>query len=160
VDWEAELAVVIGLPGRRIPADRALDHVAGYTVINDISMRDWQNRSNQFLAGKAWEQISPVGPFLVTSEELPPGASGLRITCSVNDEVMQDDSTGDLLFDVAALIADVSTFTSLAPGDIIATGTPGGVGAGRTPPRFLAPGDRLRTSIEGIGELDNLVVGE
>jgi acylpyruvate hydrolase len=160
VDWEAELAVVIGLPGRRIPADRALDHVAGYTVINDISMRDWQNRSNQFLAGKAWEQSSPVGPFLVTSEELPPGAAGLRITCSVNDEVMQDDSTGDLLFDVAALIADVSTFASLAPGDIIATGTPGGVGAGRKPPRFLAPGDRLRTSIEGIGELDNLVVAE
>jgi acylpyruvate hydrolase len=123
-------------------------------------MRDWQNRSNQFLAGKAWERSSPIGPLLVTPEELPRGAEGLRITCSVNDEVVQDDSTSDLLFGVAALIADISTFTSLAPGDIIATGTPGGVGAGRTPPRFLAPGDRLRTSIEGIGELDNLIASE
>ncbi|MFM8774125.1 MAG: fumarylacetoacetate hydrolase family protein [Actinomycetota bacterium] len=157
VDWEAELAVVIGRPGRRIPQEQALGHVAGYTVLNDVSMRDWQNRTTQFLAGKAWERSSPLGPFLVTPDELPRGAEGLRITCSVNDEIVQDDSTGDLLFGVAALIAYISTFTSLTPGDIIATGTPGGVGAGRTPPRFLSPGDRLRTSIEGIGELDNLI---
>lgn len=160
VDWEAELAVVIGRPGRRVTPEEALDLVAGYTVLNDVSMRDWQNRSTQWLAGKAWDRSSPLGPALVTADELPSGASGLRITCTVNDEVVQDDNTADLLFDVATLVADISVFTTLLPGDVIATGTPGGVGAGHTPPRFLKPGDRVRTAIEGIGELDNLVATE
>ncbi|MFM8350067.1 MAG: fumarylacetoacetate hydrolase family protein, partial [Actinomycetales bacterium] len=138
VDWEAELAFVIGSQARRVPAERALDHVAGYTVMNDVSMRDWQNRTTQWLAGKAWDASSPLGPVLVTADELPEGACGLHISCTVNDEVVQDDNTDDLLFGVAALIADISTFTTLQPGDVIATGTPGGVGAGRTPQVFLA----------------------
>ena len=158
VDWEAELVVVIGLGGRRIPVEHALTHVAGYSVMNDISMRDWQNRTNQWLAGKAWDSCSPFGPMLVTADELPPGGAGLRITCTVNEEIVQDDNTDDLLFGAASLVADISTFVTLSPGDVIATGTPGGVGAGRTPPRFLSAGDRLRTAIEGIGELNNRIV--
>lgn len=157
VDWEAELAVVIGAPTRRIPMDRALAQVAGYAVLNDISMRDWQNRTTQWLAGKAWDAVTPMGPCLVTTDELPAGASGLRISCSVNDRIVQDDNTDDLLFCVAALISDISTFTTLMPGDVIATGTPGGVGAGQDPPVFLAEGDLLRTEIEGIGVLLNRI---
>jgi acylpyruvate hydrolase len=157
VDWEAELAVVIGAPTRRIPMDRALAQVAGYAVLNDISMRDWQNRTTQWLAGKAWDAVTPIGPCLVTTDELPAGASGLRISCSVNDRIVQDDNTDDLLFCVAALISDISTFTTLMPGDVIATGTPGGVGAGQDPPVFLAEGDLLRTEIEGIGVLLNRI---
>ncbi len=155
VDWEAELAVVVGAPGRRIPRERALDHVAGYTVLNDVSMRDWQRRTSQYLAGKAWDRCTPVGPWLVTSDELPPGASGLRITCEVDGEVVQDARTDDLVFDVADLVADLSTVVTLEPGDVIATGTPGGVGIGHTPPRFLRPGSLVRTAVEGIGALEN-----
>ncbi len=155
VDWEAELAVVIGAGGRRIPREHALDHVAGYTVLNDVSMRDWQRRTTQFLAGKAWDGCTPVGPWLVTADEVPAGASGLRISCEVDGRVVQDSRTDDLIFDVATLIADASVFARLEPGDIIATGTPSGVGAGRTPQEFLRPGSVLRTSIEGIGALEN-----
>ncbi|MGF1661297.1 MAG: fumarylacetoacetate hydrolase family protein [Kineosporiaceae bacterium] len=155
VDWEAELAVVIGAPGRRIPRERALDHVAGYAVLNDVSMRDWQRRTSQYLAGKAWDRCTPVGPWLTTADELPAGAAGLRITCEVDGEVMQDSRTDDLVFDVATLVADLSTVVTLEPGDLVATGTPGGVGMGRTPPRFLAPGSLVRTSVEGIGTLEN-----
>jgi acylpyruvate hydrolase len=158
VDWEAELAVVIGTAGRRIPREGALDHVAGYTVLNDVSMRDWQRRTTQYLAGKAWDRCTPIGPWLVTADELPPGASGLRITCEVDGEVVQDSRTDDLVLDVAALVADLSAFTALAPGDVIATGTPGGVGMGRTPPRFLSPGSLVRTAVEGIGALENRCV--
>ena len=160
VDWEAELAVVIGAAGRRIPVEHALDHVAGYTVLNDVSMRDWQNRTAQWLAGKSWDSCTPVGPYLVTADELPAGGAGLRISCEVDGQVVQDDDTGDLLFDVAHLISDISTITRLEPGDIVATGTPNGVGAGRTPPVFLQPGQLLRTRIEGIGELQNRVIAE
>jgi acylpyruvate hydrolase len=158
VDWEAELCVVIGTPGRRIARDRALEHVAGYTVLNDVSMRDWQKRTTQFLAGKAWDGCTPVGPWLVTADDLPPGAAGLRISCEVDGRTVQDSHTGDLIFDVATLVADVSVFTRLEPGDLIATGTPGGVGAGRTPPEFLRPGSVVRTAIEGIGSLANRFV--
>jgi acylpyruvate hydrolase len=158
VDWEAELCVVIGVAGRRIPREQALDHVAGYTVLNDVSMRDWQKRTTQFLAGKAWDGCTPVGPWLVTADELPAGAAGLRITCEVDGRTVQDSHTGDLIFDVATLIADVSVFTRLEPGDLIATGTPSGVGAGRTPPEFLRPGSVVRTAIEGVGALENRCV--
>lgn len=158
VDWEAELAVVIGTPGRRIPRERALDHVAGYTVLNDVSMRDWQRRTTQFLAGKAWDGCTPVGPWLVTADEVPAGGSGLHITCEVDGRIVQDSRTDDLIFDVATLIADASVFARLEPGDIIATGTPSGVGAGRTPHEFLRPGSVMRTSIEGIGALENRCV--
>jgi acylpyruvate hydrolase len=158
VDWEVELGVVIGTAGRDVPVADALDHVAGYTVVNDVSMRDWQRRTQQFLQGKTWERATPVGPWLVTPDELPAGGRGLRVRTMVDDQVMQDDTTEQLLFDVAHLVSYVSAIASLEPGDLIATGTPAGVGAARTPPVFLKPGQTLRTSIEGIGELVNPIV--
>jgi len=158
VDWEVELGVVIGRPGRDVPVEDALDHVAGYTVINDVSMRAWQNRTTQFLQGKTWERSTPVGPWMVTPDELPAGGKGLRVRTTVDERVMQDDSTDQLLFDVPHLIAYLSTVASLESGDLIATGTPGGVGAGMKPPTFLQPGQTMRTWIEGIGELVNPIV--
>ncbi len=158
VDWEVELGVVIGRGGRNVSAADALDHVAGYTVVNDVSMRDWQRRTQQFLQGKTWEKATPVGPWLVTADELPAGGKGLRVQTLVDDQTMQDDNTDQLLFDVPTLIAYVSTVASLEPGDLIATGTPAGVGAGRTPPVFLKAGQTMRTIIEGIGELTNPIV--
>ena len=158
VDWEVELGVVIGRRGRDVALEDALDHVAGYTVINDVSMRQWQSRTMQFLQGKTWERATPVGPWMVTPDELPAGGAGLRVRTTVDERVMQDDSTAELLFDVAHLVAYVSAIASLEPGDLIATGTPGGVGAGMKPPTFLQPGQTLRTWIEGIGELVNPIV--
>jgi acylpyruvate hydrolase len=158
VDWEVELGVVIGRAGRDVSVEDALDHVAGYTVINDVSMRDFQRRTQQFLQGKTWERATPVGPWMVTTDELPTGGKGLRVRTVVDDQVMQDDSTDQLLFDVAHLVAYVSTIASLEPGDLIATGTPAGVGHARDPQVFLRPGQTMRTSIEGIGELVNPIV--
>ncbi|QFQ95688.1 fumarylacetoacetate hydrolase family protein [Streptomyces phaeolivaceus] len=158
LDWEAELGVVIGRPGRRIAREAALDHVAGYTVVNDVTVRDWQHRTREFLSGKTFEATTPVGPLLVTPDELPPGASGLTISCAVDGHVTQKSNTADLLFDVAEIIAYVSTIITLLPGDLICTGTPGGVGAGRDPKVFLRPGQELVTTVEGIGELRNTVV--
>jgi acylpyruvate hydrolase len=158
LDWEAELGVVIGLPGRGIPRDRALGHVAGYTVVNDVTVRDWQHRTREFLSGKTFEATTPVGPVLVTPDELPAGGSGLAIGCTVDGRTVQKATTSDLLFDVADVVAYVSTIITLRPGDLICTGTPGGVGAGRDPQEFLAPGQELVTTIEGIGELRNRVV--
>lgn len=158
VDWEAELGVVVGTRGRDIPLARALEHVAGYTVINDVTVRDWQHRTREFLSGKTFEATTPVGPALVTPDELPAGASGLDIGCSVDGEEMQRSNTADLLFDVASVVAYISTIITLTPGDLIAMGTPGGVGAGREPKVFLRPGQELRTWVEGIGELHNIVV--
>lgn len=158
VDWEVELGVVIGKGGRNVSVANALDHVAGYTVINDVSMRDWQRRTQQFLQGKTWERATPVGPWLVTSDELPAGGKGLRVQTIVDGETMQDDNTDQLLFDVPTLVSYVSTIASLEPGDLIATGTPAGVGLGRTPPVFLKAGQTMRTIIEGIGELTNTFV--
>lgn len=155
LDWEAELGVVIGRAGRNILADQALEHVAGYTVVNDVTVRDWQHRTREFLSGKTFEATTPVGPALVTTDELPPGASGLDIGCSVDGDVMQRSTTSDLLFTVADTIAYISTIITLLPGDLIAMGTPGGVGAGRDPQVFLRPGQELVTWVEGIGELRN-----
>ncbi len=155
MDWEVELGVVIGTPGRDIPVERALDHVAGYTIVNDITARDWQRRTTQFLQGKTFEATTPVGPCLVTPDELPGGGTGLAVRCEVDGVVMQDDSTSELIFDVATTIAYLSQIMTLQSGDLIATGTPEGVGAGRTPPVFLQPGNVIRTTIEGIGELVN-----
>lgn len=160
VDWEAELTVVIGRAGRRIPVGDALSHVAGYTVMNDVSMRDWQRRTTQFLAGKAWDASSPVGPWMVTADALPTGASGLRISTEVDGETLQDSRTDDMLFDVAALISDLSTFVTLRPGDIVATGTPSGVGAGMQPPRFVRAGEVVKVAVESIGALENRFVAE
>ncbi|MEO6123816.1 MAG: fumarylacetoacetate hydrolase family protein [Ilumatobacteraceae bacterium] len=156
LDWEVELGVVIGSPARNVTVDSALDHVAGYTVVNDITARDWQRRTSQFLQGKTFEATTPVGPCLVTPDELPLGAKGLAVRCEVDGVVMQDDTTDELIFDVATSIAYLSQIFTLQPGDLIATGTPDGVGAGRTPPAWLRRGQTVRTVVEGVGELLNI----
>ncbi len=160
VDWEAEMAVVIGRPARHVGADDALDHVAGYSVMNDVTVRDWQRRTLQFLSGKTFESTTPLGPWLVTPDELPPGGRDLSIRCLVDGEVMQDSTTSDLLFDVATTIAYISDILTLLPGDVIATGTPGGVGFARDPQVFLRPGQVLTTEIEHIGTCTNPCVAE
>lgn len=159
LDWEAELAVVIGTGGRNIALEHALDHVAGYAVSNDVTVRDWQHRTQQWTAGKAWDGLTPVGPHLVTADELPPGGSGLEIGCSVDGHVWQRSTTDHMVFDVATVIADVSTFAAWEPGDVILTGTPSGVGAAQKPPVFLGPGQTVTVWVEGIGETKNRVVG-
>ena len=156
MDWEVELGVIIGSPARNVSADTALQHVAGYTVVNDISARDWQNRTTQFLQGKTFEHTTPVGPFLVTADELPAGAAGLEVRCEVDGAIMQQDTTDELIFGVAETIAYLSQILTLDPGDLIAMGTPDGVGAGRTPPVWLQPGQTVRTYIERVGELVNV----
>jgi acylpyruvate hydrolase len=155
MDWEAELGVVIGRPGRDIAESAALDHVAGFTVMNDVTARDWQTRTSQFLSGKTFERTTPVGPVVVTPDELPPGGAGLTITCEIDGVVMQQARTDDLVFSVASIISYVSRIITLLPGDLIATGTPGGVGAGRDPQIFLSEGQVMTTSIGGIGTLRN-----
>lgn len=160
-DWEAELAIVIGGPARRARGEAAAAAIAGFTVLNDLSARDWQRRTTEWLQGKVWDRSTPLGPYLVTPDELPGGTRpALRIELIVDGETMQDDNTGDLLFDPVALVEYVSTITRLNPGDIIATGTPGGVGAGRTPPRFLLGGETVTARVEGIGETVNKIVKE
>ncbi|MGI5490170.1 fumarylacetoacetate hydrolase family protein [Microtetraspora malaysiensis] len=155
VDWEAELGVIIGSVCRHASEAEALDAIAGYTVLNDITVRDWQHRTREFLSGKTFESTTPVGPALVTSDELPESALGLTIECKVDGVTMQRASTADLLFEPAHIVSYISTIITLRPGDIIATGTPGGVGAGRTPKVFLKDGQTVETSIEGIGLLSN-----
>lgn len=157
VDWEAELGLVIGRPTRYVDEEHALDSVAGYTIINDVSMRDWQRRTSQYLQGKTFEASTPVGPLLVTPDEIDHGRS-LRITCAVDGEVMQDANTNDLVFSCAQIVSYLSQIITLSPGDLIATGTPAGVGGGRTPAIFLLPGQTMTTSIEGLGEQRNLCV--
>jgi len=162
VDWEAELGVVIGLAARRVDETEAAACIAGYTVVNDLSMRDWQVRSPQWDQGKNFEASTPVGPFLVTGDELGDpegrGTVDLEVTCTVDGQTMQSARTCDLLFNPAAVVSYTSQFTTLRPGDLIATGTPAGVGAGRNPKVFLAPGQVLETAIEGIGSCRNLMV--
>jgi acylpyruvate hydrolase len=155
VDWEVELAFVIGTEVRRANGAEAGRAIAGFTVLNDVSMRDWQFRTMQFLQGKTWDRSTPVGPALVTPDELGGTNPDLALSCEVDGEVMQEARTSDLLFDPEELVAYISTIVTLEPGDLVATGTPAGVGAGRTPPVFLKPGHVVRTSIEGIGELVN-----
>ncbi len=157
VDYEGELAMVIGPRCQHVPAARAFEVVAGYTVINDVSARDWQWRTPTFTMGKSFDTHAPCGPELVTGDELgDPGRLGIRTW--VNDELRQDSSTSDLIFGCAAMIEYLTTAFPLEPGTIIATGTPAGVGAGFDPPRFLADGDVVRIAIEGVGELQNPVV--
>ncbi len=153
VDYEAELAVIIGRSARRISADEATSVIAGYAVCNDVSVRDWQRRTTQFLQGKTWERSTPLGPWLVTHDESP--GPDREITCEVNGELLQKSTTSDLLFDVPAIVAYLSTIITLEPGDVIATGTPSGVGMARTPPRWLQDGDVMVTRIEGLGECRN-----
>ncbi|PRY36857.1 fumarylacetoacetate hydrolase family protein [Umezawaea tangerina] len=162
VDWEAELGFVVGRTARHVPRDEAMDHVAGYTVVNDVTARDWQRRTREFLSGKTFESTTPVGPELVTPDELgDPGATpDLEIRCEVDGEVMQRSRTSDLLFGIAEILSYVSDIITLHPGDLIATGTPGGVGDGRDPKLYLGPGQVLRTVVEGLGELRNTCVAE
>ncbi len=159
VDWEVELAIVIGRETRHVSEGEALGAVAGWTVFNDVSVRDWQRRTGQFLQGKTFERTTPVGPALVTLDEAGDG-SDLTLRCEVDGQVMQDSRTSDLLFKPAELIAYISTIITLDPGDIIATGTPSGVGAGRKPPVFLKLGQTVRAVVEGVGELVNTCVKE
>lgn len=155
LDYEAELGVVIGRSGRGIAKDKALEHVWGYTIINDVTARDLQRRHVQWFLGKALDSFCPMGPWIVTAEELD--HSNLEITCRVNGEVRQHAVTSDMIFDVPTLIAAISAGITLVPGDIIATGTPAGVGAGFKPPRFMGPGDEVTITISGIGTLSNKV---
>ncbi|MBS1679111.1 MAG: fumarylacetoacetate hydrolase family protein [Actinobacteria bacterium] len=150
VDWELELGVVVGSPIRHASPEEALAGVAGYTIVDDISMRDWQTRTSQYLAGKTFEASTPVGPFLVTPDEIDPTA-GLAMKLTVNGETMQESSTDQLVFGVAELLSYISEIITLVPGDLIATGTMAGVGHVRTPPVYLADGDVIECSIEGIG---------
>ncbi len=154
VDYEAELAVVIGRTARDVPASQAFDHVLGYTCLNDVSARDLQFGDGQWVRGKSLDTFCPIGPWIVTADELPdPGTLGIR--CLVNGEVVQDARTSEMVHDVPRLIAFCSRFMTLEPGDVIATGTPGGVGVFRQPPRFLADGDEVVVEIDGIGRLVN-----
>jgi acylpyruvate hydrolase len=160
-DWEVELAFVIGRPARHASAAEAEAAIAGYTVMNDVSVRDWQNRTIQFLQGKFFEGTTPLGPALVTVDELPGGsADDLVLRTEVDGQVMQDGKTSDLLFKPVDIVRYVSQIATLDPGDVIATGTPSGVGAGRSPKVFLQPGQTVRTTIEGVGELRNTCVKE
>jgi 2-keto-4-pentenoate hydratase/2-oxohepta-3-ene-1,7-dioic acid hydratase in catechol pathway len=155
-DWEGELAVVIGRGGRHIPQTHALDHVAGYSCYNDVSVRDWQRHTHQFTPGKNFPGTGAFGPWLVTTDEIP-DVTALTVTTRVNGKVMQQASVKDLIFPVPVIIEYVSTFTPLAPGDVIATGTPGGVGDRREPPLYLKDGDTVEVEIDRIGVLRNSV---
>ncbi|MHB1710698.1 MAG: fumarylacetoacetate hydrolase family protein [Acidimicrobiales bacterium] len=159
VDYEGELGMVIGRRCRHVPAERALDVVAGFMVVNDVSVRDWQWRSPTMMLGKGFDTHGPTGPWLVTADEL--GApQDLSVRTWVNDELRQDGTTRDMIFTGAEMIEHLSTAFTLEPGLIISTGTPAGVGAGYDPPRWLTAGDTVRIAVEGIGELSNPVVDE
>jgi acylpyruvate hydrolase len=153
VDYEAELTVVIGSPVRHATREQAQAAIAGYTVMNDVSVRDWQMRTSQFLQGKTFEATTPLGPWLVTPDELPDGA--WEISTVIDGETRQRSDTGQLVFGVLDLVVYLSTIVTLRPGDVIATGTPGGVGHARKPPRYLRDGEQVVTAIAGIGECRN-----
>lgn len=159
LDFEGEMAVVIGRAGRHIPRERALEHVGGYTCFNDASVRDWQRHTSQFTPGKNFASTAGIGPWVTTADELPDPARS-EVSLTVNDVEMQRSTTDLLIFDVPALIAYISEFTPLSPGDIIATGTPGGVGWKRDPPVFLRPGDVVAVTVRGVGTLYNSVADE
>jgi len=156
LDWEAELTVVIGRGGRDIPRARALDHVAGYTIANDLSSRALQRSGGQWTRGKAIDGFLPLGPWITTSDEIA-DPQALRVRCLVNGAVMQDGSTSEMVFGVADLVAELSRTITLAPGDLICTGTPPGVGMGKQPPVFLRDGDEVVVEIEGLGRLTTRV---
>ncbi|MFJ4048880.1 MULTISPECIES: fumarylacetoacetate hydrolase family protein [Pseudomonas] len=158
-DFEGELAIVIGKAGRHISKENALQHVAGYSLFNDGSIRDWQRHTLQFTAGKNFVGSGSFGPWLVTKEEIT-DINSLVLETRLNGEVVQREGLDDLLFKVPELIEYISTFTELLPGDVIATGTPGGVGAFRTPPLWMKPGDVVEVEVEGIGTLKNTVNAE
>jgi 2-keto-4-pentenoate hydratase/2-oxohepta-3-ene-1,7-dioic acid hydratase in catechol pathway len=160
LDYECELTIVIGKGGRHIPEAKALDHVFGYTLFNDVSVRDFQRKTTQWTPGKNFDATGPLGPWIVTADELPPGASGLRICTRVNGETMQDSNTSDMIFSTANIVATLSEFMTLEPGDLIATGTPSGVAHARKPPAWMKAGDTVEVEVERIGVLSNPIVDE
>jgi len=155
VDWEVELAVVIGRAAQRVSEADALSYVAGYAVVNDVSMRDWQFRTSQFLQGKAFDKATPLGPWLVTRDDPDVDEADMRLSCELGGEVVQEGSTADMVFSVSQVVSYISQFTALRPGDVIATGTPGGSGHFRDPKRYLQDGDVLVTRVAGLGECRN-----
>ncbi|MBS1878283.1 MAG: fumarylacetoacetate hydrolase family protein [Actinobacteria bacterium] len=159
LDWEGELAVVIGKGGKRVPRERAMDHVAGYSVFNDVTVRDYQFRTTQYTEGKNFEASGPFGPYLVLKDEVE-DVNALRITTYVDDELVQDGETGDMIFDIPTIVSHISEFIPLEPGDVIPMGTPSGVGFKSKPPRFLRPGEVVKVEVSGIGSLSNPVVDE
>lgn len=158
IDYEGELTVVIGERARRVGVDNALGVIAGVTVSNDVTMRDYQNRTHQWLQGKAWEASTPVGPELVTLDEVP-DLGALELKTVVNGETVQSATTGLMIFDVPTLVSVVSEFAALEPGDLILTGTPSGIGFRREPPLMLGPGDVVSVEVEGVGRIENRFVG-
>lgn len=155
VDFEGELAVIIGKTGRRIAEQDAMDHILGYAVSNDITMRDYQNKSHQWLQGKIWDNTTPLGPYIVTPEEADISKAGISTT--LNGEVVQKSDLSHLVFGIPTLIATISEFTTLVPGDVILTGTPSGVGYRRDPQLFLKHGDTVTVTVEGVGSITNRV---
>ena len=160
LDYEGEIVAVIGKSGRGIPHEQALNHVAGYSLFNDASVRDYQFKSPQWTMGKNFDGTGAFGPTFVTSNDLPPGCRGLRLRTRLNGEVVQDASTDDLVFDVATLVSRLSVAFTLEAGDIIVTGTPSGVGLARKPPLWMKPGDVCEVEVEGLGVLSNPVVDQ
>ena len=156
LDWEGELAVIIGKPGRNITAEKAHEHIAGYSIYNDASIREWQFHAKAICAGKNFESTGAFGPWMVTADEIAQDRV-LSLKTRLNGEQMQSTNTGDMIFSVAQQIAYASTIFTLVPGDVIVTGTPGGVGWSKKPPRFMVPGDVVEVEIEGIGVLRNPV---
>lgn len=156
IDYEAELAIVIGKGGRNIAAAQAMDHVFGYTIVNDVTARDLQKRHQQWLLGKSCDTFCPMGPWIVTRDAMNGNAARVRLW--VNKELRQDGNTSDLVFGIKAIIESISAALTLQPGDVIATGTPAGVGMATTPPRWLKRGDVVKVQIDGIGVLENRVV--
>ncbi len=157
MDYEAELAFVIGRPGRNISRTEAFDHIFGYMVLNDVTARDLQHQHKQFFKGKSLDGCCPTGPWLVTPDEID-DINQLRVTCRVNDELRQDGNTREMIFDIPEIIHQLSRGMTLLPGDIIATGTPSGVGFARKPPLFLTDGDVVECEVEGIGTIRNRIV--
>ena len=159
LDWEGELAVIIGKPGRCISEEKAWEHVAGYSCYNDGSIREWQFHAKQIASGKNFESTGGFGPWMVTADEIAPGRE-LKLVTRLNGEVVQSSHTGHMIFSIPKLIAYASTIFTLVPGDVIATGTPAGVGWSRKPQRFMKPGDQCEVEIEGIGTLVNPIAAQ
>jgi 2-keto-4-pentenoate hydratase/2-oxohepta-3-ene-1,7-dioic acid hydratase in catechol pathway len=157
VDYEAEMALVIGKGGKNIPEDKAYEHVAGYMCMNDVSARDLQNADKQWFRGKSCDTFAPIGPWIVTKDEIP-DPHKLRISLTLNGETMQDSNTGNMIFSIPFLISYLSRTLTFEAGDILSTGTPEGVGGARTPPVFMKPGDSVSVTVEKIGTLTNPVV--
>ena len=154
IDWEVELCLVIGQKMRRVDEEEALAGLLGYTILNDVSVRDWQGRTSEWFQGKNWDSMTPFGPYIVATGELDP-TCGLDLTCEVDGEIRQHGNTSDMIFTSAQLISYISQFMTLEPGDLIATGTPAGVGLSLHPRNWLKPGQTLVTRIEGIGAISN-----